>query len=92
VRRVCIHEPIWATRSLGVCNWQWSKGDILLSCDYKTTDGKKIMKGVYQVSEEYAKKFPRIAIRQYVGYAIPIIELEKLQLYKKEKKSVKTIS
>jgi hypothetical protein len=84
MKNVVIHMPLWAYPvALGVAQRQWDNGPILLSCDYCTKEGKKILQGKWEIGLDWAAEFPLIACGPYTGYRIPISELEKLPKYKR---------
>jgi hypothetical protein len=86
MKNVVIHNPIWQhPQALGVAMKHFGyDGKIILSCDYKTSDGEKWLKGKWEVSQDWACQFPIIQCGPYEGYRIEIDRLKGLPVYKKK--------
>jgi len=72
---ITIHEPIWATKSVGIAA-QKVRDVTYIEIDYRDTEGKLVYPNLYRIEGEKLRKYPmenRSGINLFI---VPIRDLE----------------
>ena len=86
MKTVCIHKPIWSSRSIGVAEYRLEK-DVKVEIDYETADGIRMFPHKYLLPREKAMTYPTQVVRG--GTVLRIIPIADLEICKPRKKKEK---
>ena len=78
MRTIIIHQPIWATRSVGIADYKVTD-DLEIKIDYKDKDGVLLYPEPRYISQKKAKGYPVMSVK---GIVLRIIPIDKLELPK----------
>lgn len=71
MKKVIIHSPIWATKSVGVAD-HLINDDLAIYIDYKKADGELLYPDPFFITKDKARSYPTQKIRGTTLHIIPL--------------------